>query len=312
MASLIKKKKGKRLYYYMVESKRVNGKPRIVNQTYLGPVERVVRILSEYPKRVEPKEVEHLNFGLLAALLSLAKRINLVDTINRHTSKRRQGISIGDYVLLIVLNRCIDPKSKRSLYTWYKKSFLPRIFGFPSSLLDSQNFWDHMEKLHRSDIEAIELDICNSLIQNFDIHLEALIYDTTNFFTYIAEDNEKSKLAEHGKNKAKRNDLRQVNLALLVSKDFGIPLFHLLYEGSRHDAKLFPDVTEELVRRYQIFAQECQRITLIFDKGNNSRKNIQGIDKTKYFFVGSLKPSHHKDLLKVSLEKYEDLGDLRA
>ena len=263
MASLIKKKKGKRLYYYMVESKRVNGKPRIVNQTYLGPVERVVRILSEYPKRVEPKEVEHLNFGLLAALLSLAKRINLVDTINRHTSKRRQGISIGDYVLLIVLNRCVDPKSKRSLYTWYKKSFLPRIFGFPSSLLDSQNFWDHIDKLDKFDIEAIELDICNSLIQNFDIHLEALIYDTTNFFTYIAEDNEKSKLAEHGKNKAKRNDLRQVNLALLVAKDFGIPLLHLLYEGSRHDAKLFPDVTEELVRRYQIFAKECERITLI-------------------------------------------------
>ena len=123
MASLIKKKKGKRFYYYMVESKRVNGKPRIVNQTYLGSVERVVRILSEYPKRVEPKEVEHLNFGLLAALLSVAKRINLVDIINRHTSKRRQGISIGDYVLLIVLNRCIDPKSKRSLCTWYKKSF---------------------------------------------------------------------------------------------------------------------------------------------------------------------------------------------
>jgi len=169
-----------------------------------------------------------------------------------------------------------------------------------------------MEKLDRFDIEVIELDICNRLIQNFDIHLEALIYDTTNFFTYIAEDNEKSKLAEHGKNKAKRNDLRQVNLALLITKDFGIPLFHLLYEGSRHDAKLFPDVTEELVRRYQIFAQECQRITLIFDKGNNSRKNIQGIDKTEYSFVGSLKPSHHKDLLKVSLERYEDLGDLKV
>lgn len=58
MASLQKKKKGKRLYYYMVESKRVNGKPRIVNQTYLGPVERVVKILSEYPKRAKPKEVK--------------------------------------------------------------------------------------------------------------------------------------------------------------------------------------------------------------------------------------------------------------
>jgi len=56
-----------------------------------------------------------------------------------------------------------------------------------------------MEKLDKFDIEAIELEVCNSLIQNFNIHLEALIYDTTNFFTYIAKDNEKSKLAEHGK-----------------------------------------------------------------------------------------------------------------
>ena len=311
MASLIKKKKGKKLYYYVVESKRVNGKPRIVNQTYLGPVERVVRILSEYPKRVKPKEIEHLNFGLLAALLSLAKKIGLVDIINKHTSKRSQGISTGDYILLIALNRCIDPKSKRSLCTWYKKSFLPRIFGFPSSLLDSQNFWDHMDKLDRSRIEAIELDVCYSLIKNFGIHLETLIYDTTNFFTYIAEDNEKSKLAQHGKNKAKRGDLRQVNLALLVTRDFGIPLLHLLYEGKTHDAKLFPDVTEELVRRYNIFAKECRRITLIFDKGNNSRENIQGIDKTNYSFVGSLRPSHHKDLLGISLERYKDLGDLK-
>jgi transposase len=312
MASLIKKKKGKKLYYYLVESKRVNGKPRIVNQTYVGPAERVVRILSEYPKRVEPKEIEHLSFGLLAALLSLARRINLIDLVNRHTSKRCQGISTGDYILLIVLNRCIDPKSKRSLSTWYKKSFLPRIFGFPSSLLDSQNFWDHMDKLDKLDIEAIELDICRILIQNFGLDLEALIYDTTNFFTYIAEDNEKSKLAEHGKSKAKRSDLRQVNLALLVTRDFGIPLLHLLYEGSTHDAKLFPDVTEELVRRYKIFAKECKRITLIFDKGNNSLKNIEKIDKTEYSFVGSLKPSHHKDLLKVPLERYENLGDLKV
>lgn len=312
MASLTKKKKGKRFYYYVVESKRVNGKPRIVNQTYLGPVEKVVKILSEYPKKLKPKEIEHLSFGLLAALLSLAKRIGLVDIINKHTSKRTQGITTGDYILLIVLNRCIDPKSKRSLCAWYKKSFLPRIFGYPSSLLDSQNFWDHMDKLDKFDIEAIELDICRSLIKNFGIHLEALIYDTTNFFTYIAEENERAKLPEHGKNKAKRDDLRQVNLALLVTKDFGIPLLHLLYEGKTHDAKLFPDVTEELTRRYRIFAKECEKITLVFDKGNNSSKNIQRIDKTKYFFIGSLRPSNHKDLLRVSLERYEDLGDLKV
>lgn len=51
---------------------------------------------------------------------------------------------------------------------------------------------------------------------------------------------------------------------------------------------------------------------MVFDKGSNSHKNIEGIDKTEYSFVGSLRPSLHKDLLKVSLERYKDLGDLKV
>jgi hypothetical protein len=39
--SLIKKKKANTIYYYVVESARVDGKPRIVHQTYLGTAERV-------------------------------------------------------------------------------------------------------------------------------------------------------------------------------------------------------------------------------------------------------------------------------
>jgi hypothetical protein len=36
MASLIAKKKGHQRYYYAVESARVDGRPRIVHQAYLG------------------------------------------------------------------------------------------------------------------------------------------------------------------------------------------------------------------------------------------------------------------------------------
>jgi len=42
MASLIAKKKGNQLYYYVVESARVDGKPRIVHQAYLGTADKVV------------------------------------------------------------------------------------------------------------------------------------------------------------------------------------------------------------------------------------------------------------------------------
>ena len=37
MASIVGKKQGDKTYYYLVESARVGGKPRIVSQRYLGP-----------------------------------------------------------------------------------------------------------------------------------------------------------------------------------------------------------------------------------------------------------------------------------
>jgi hypothetical protein len=47
MASLIAKKKGNQLYYYVVESARVDGHPRIVHQRYLGSAEKVAALVRD-------------------------------------------------------------------------------------------------------------------------------------------------------------------------------------------------------------------------------------------------------------------------
>ena len=47
MASLIAKRKANKLYYYLVESGRVDGKPRIIHQTYLGSVEKVAALVQD-------------------------------------------------------------------------------------------------------------------------------------------------------------------------------------------------------------------------------------------------------------------------
>jgi hypothetical protein len=41
MASIIGKKQDGKTYYYLAESARVNGKPRIVSQRYLGSAEEI-------------------------------------------------------------------------------------------------------------------------------------------------------------------------------------------------------------------------------------------------------------------------------
>ena len=46
MGSIIKKKIKNNIYYYYVESKRINGKPKYVNQKYLGSAENMLKKLA--------------------------------------------------------------------------------------------------------------------------------------------------------------------------------------------------------------------------------------------------------------------------
>ena len=50
MATIIKKRVKGNIYYYYVESRRVNGKPRIVNQKYLGTAESILEKVSSRSK----------------------------------------------------------------------------------------------------------------------------------------------------------------------------------------------------------------------------------------------------------------------
>jgi len=51
MASIISKKIKNHTYYYYVESKRINGKPKLINQKYLGNAEKMLEkvLLAENP-----------------------------------------------------------------------------------------------------------------------------------------------------------------------------------------------------------------------------------------------------------------------
>jgi transposase len=88
---------------------------------------------------------------------------------------------------------------------------------------------------------------------------------------------------------------------------FHIPLFHVLYGGNINDTTEFGSVIEELIKRHKAVAGQCERVTLIFDKGNNSEGNIEQVDGSPLHFVGSLVPTQHQDLLKVPRSKYRPL-----
>ncbi len=308
MTSIIKKTIRGNPYYYARECQRVNGKPKIVWQKYLGRAEDIIATLTTpAPGAPEPREAVVTELGAVAALYDLAQRLALVEHIDRHVPKRGTGPTVGTYLLVAILNRCVAPCSKASMSQWFQSTALRRLIDIAPRQLSSQRFWDNMERVSHAAVQAIEGDVVAQMVRDFDIDLERVLFDATNFFTFIDTFNERSTLAQRGKGKEGRKALRIVGLALLVSADFQVPLLHRTYPGNRHDAPTFNSLCTSLVARYRALTEGAEHITLVFDKGNNSQANLDAVAGSPYHFIGSLVATHHRELLAVPAQRFRSL-----
>lgn len=312
--SLTKKLINGKAYYYLRFTGRVEGKPKVVRTVYLGRAEEIVAAVQNQRARQRPKRIVLAEFGAVAAIWSLIQRTGLIELVDAHVPKRFQGPTVGEYLAVAVVNRVVCPKSKRKIGPWFAKTILPRLTRLRTNQLTSQRFWDHMDRIRPEAIEAIETELARRLMEQFGIDRSCLAFDATNFFTFINTRNTRASLAQRGHNKNGRYDLRQISLALLVSTDFHVPLFHETYEGNRPDAVEFRSALAKLEQRWQTFlpaGMTQQDITLVFDKGNNSTEGFEMLDKTEFHFVGSLCPTQHPDLLAIPHETFQPLRSPR-
>lgn len=295
-------------YYYLVESRRVNGRPRPVVLQYLGSAHTLLQRLQASTS--SPLRARLTQFGGVAALYDLAQQLRLLQLIDQQVPKRHQGPSVGQYLLVAALNRCLAPTSKLRMPAWLRSTPLPRWLGCAPQQFSSPRFWDNLELLGETQIATLSEALAQRLVETFRLDLASLVFDCTNFDTFIDTENP-SQLPQRGHAKSKRTDLRIVGLALLVSVDFHVPLFWKVYPGNQHDSVTFAQALQELTKRYQALARDCQSITLVFDKGNNSVRNQEALDRSDFHFVGSLVPAHFPDLLALPPEKFQPLNDPR-
>jgi transposase len=307
MPSLTPKVIDGKTYYYARYCQRVDGKPKIVRQVYLGKIEDLVASSEASRQPPQPLETDVAAFADVAALFDIAQRLELVPLLDSILpAKRHQGLSVGQYLLLAAINRAVAPSSKLQFADWYQQTVLTRLLPADPAWLSSQHFWNHMDLVSAEHILQFEKQMAQRLIERFQLDLRALVYDGTNFFTYI-NTRTPAELPQRGHNKQKRGDLRQVSLGLLISADFHVPLFHHVYAGNVNDSTEFRSVVTELATHYRQLAQACEHITLIFDKGNNSKDGFQLLEATPFHFVGSLVLSQHADLLAIARRRFHPL-----
>jgi len=309
MASIIKKKKKNRWYYYAVQSARVDGKPRIVWQKYLGTVDAIVkRAKGAAPPK--PKEAVIFEAGGVAALWRIAQRLRLVELIDAAVPKREQGPSVGQYMVLAALNRALAPCSKLAMGDWYEQTVLRRLWRYPKTTFSSQRFWDHMDRVSEETIGSVQKQLASRIEQAYGLDRDVLLYDTTNFFTFLCTANRRGQIAQRGHSKAKRHDLRQVGLALLVTRAGQVPLFHRVYTGNITDVTLFPELAKELLTRHDECLGTSKDATLVFDKGNVCDDAMQHFVVPGRHFVAALPANQAPQLIAAPLDTFEDVAGM--
>lgn len=304
MASLQARKVRGHTYWHIVESRRVNGKPRPVPIAYLGKADNLLARL----KGAEALRLHSRSHGAVAALWAVAQELDIAGIIDLQllASGRRvsgadlsaakayrppvsnDGLTVGQSLTLVSIGRACHPTSKRGFALWARTTTLGELAHTNVERLTSQHFWDQMDQVPVEAIAPIEGAIVRHVLERLDLPVDTVLFDATNFFTFIASTNSRPKLPARGHNKQKRDDLRQVGIALLCSREGGIPLWHQTYGGQVADATCFADVLPTIRQRLVELERDVETMTLVYDKGNVSRDNQKLVDRAHLHYVTSL------------------------
>jgi transposase len=291
-------------YWYLREMGWVDGKPKLVSERYVGTAADIEALLDAREAAVLPERTRHLAFGDVAAAWGMLAELGVAGIIDEVAGARRAdaGASTGTYLALAALNRLAAPCSKRAFADWWKTTAADRFTKVPASALDHRRFWDAMHAVTVEQLEEIGQAVALRIVDLSGVDCSSVALDMTNFATFIDTGNKKAPVAQRGKAKQKRSDLRIVGLGLVVTRDGGIPLTWHAYPGNRPDVTQFTTMIGQLRGQYEAIAGQARGtggvadMTVVFDAGQNSENNFAFLARTGLHYVGSVPASDCPDL----------------
>jgi transposase len=300
----IKTKKG-RPYLYVREIARVDGKPKVVSQIYIGSPEKVAALTQGQESEVVSFNVEQ--FGAIWLACQIDRDVDLCRIVDGiiPPADRETGPSVGEYFLYCILNRMVQAVSKNKLASWYQSTAIQHIRPVDIDELTSKRYWEKWDRVSEKDLQQIAKAFFGRIWQVEPTAADCLLFDTTNYYTYMASHTE-SELAMRGKNKQGKHHLRQVGLGLLVARDSRLPLYYSVYPGNIHDSKHFESIMDEMFGVVCGLNKTKERLTVVIDKGMNAEDNYSWIDEhSRMHFITTYSTYFAQDLAETPLKLFE-------
>jgi transposase len=284
-----RKKQNKRhAYWALVESYRTARGPRQRVVAYLGEMDDAGRIGVQQAAQpgtlqpglfetVEPEWVEvdlkrvHVEcgrqFGGVWLGYELLQRLHLIQFLTEQLAIGREEIPWATMAIVLVLARWCLPSSELHLAEQsYESMALADLLGVPAEKVNHYRLYRTLDQLlpHK---EALEKHLKQRLGELFQVEYDLLLYDVTS--TYFEGEAEKNPQAQRGYSRDHRPDCKQVNLALVVSRQ-GLPLGYEIFAGNRHDTTTVEEMVNAIEKKYG----KAGRVW-VMDRGMTSEDNVE-------------------------------------
>jgi len=246
---------------------------------YLGKVDEQGNLIPSM--RIEHTQVRKVQLhGPVHALHQITEDMGLEDMLG----------DCAPEILMLVYSHILRPESLNNIkkaINWIDTDEIG--LELPLSRKRFEAAMDYLAK----NIQGIERQLYRGITSH--ISLDTLFYDVTSIYFY----GKTVPMARPGYS-THHNTLPQVGIGLACESEYGIPLFHHLFDGNVFDAKTFPVI---LGRLQEIEREKC---TVIFDRGISSRKNIQNALHNGFSVIACL-PLGGKTLKEIALKEVQNM-----
>ena len=279
-------KKGDAVYLAQYESYRENGKVKTRFIKYLGKE-------SEEKYVPLPKKSSHVETPLYPECSKRAGDVKLMwaiaeNELNMPSIIDRvccgdgdiEGKSPGKILTSWAINKALNPDSATNVGEWIQTTILPSLIGLPEDYFTNGAFYTSLDRVCFKDNSADGFTDFSQLICEEIFSLwrknhplpenieEVLAYDLTPILIFGDGDD----LGEKGYNSKKENQ-KQINLCILVTKHDQIPVSFFLLPGNFNSMASVKNLLVQLIDML------INPGTLIWDRGNTSEESIRDIEK---------------------------------
>ena len=211
--------------------------------------------------KLQTVEKNPLNYGYVF-LERIYHKIGLSKFMQAYQRKVKCAYNLDDILKLLVFSRCLNPSSKKKTYEGKGHYF----FEFSDfKLKDIYKSLDYLAEMK----DDITKSMHEGIGESYGRDCSLVFYDVTN---YYFESEEMIGLRQRGVSKEKKKT-GIIQMGLFIDRN-GIPITYELFPGNTNDFSTMKPILEKIKKAYHL-----GKITIIADKGNNSGKNLDYIDK---------------------------------